>query len=68
MAREPGRAFKRLDLLERVFGFDYEGLERTVDAHIVNLRRKMEVINDKATYIQTVYGIGYKFCELPTAL
>ena len=41
LAQAPGRAFSRLELLERVFGFDYEGLERTVDVHIMNLRKKM---------------------------
>src|SRR5919204_3079714 len=42
LAKEPGRAFSRVDLLERVFGFDYEGLERTVDVHVMNLRKKIE--------------------------
>lgn len=61
MAREPGRAFRRMELVERVFGFDYEGLERTVDAHIVNLRRKLSFDNDQVGFIETVYGVGYKF-------
>ena len=61
LAREPGRAFSRLELLERVFGFDYKGLERTVDAHIMNLRRKLDAESDTIEYVQTVYGIGYKF-------
>jgi DNA-binding response OmpR family regulator len=63
LAKEPGRAFSRLDLLERVFGLDYEGLERTVDVHIMNLRKKIEPDPTRPTYIQTVYGIGYKFAE-----
>ncbi len=66
MAREPGRAFRRMELVERVFGFDYEGLERTVDAHIVNLRRKL--YKDDASYIETVYGIGYKFAAQAQAM
>jgi DNA-binding response OmpR family regulator len=60
---EPGRAFSRLDLLERVFGFDYAGLERTVDVHIMNLRRKIEADPAHPAYLQTVYGVGYKFVE-----
>jgi DNA-binding response OmpR family regulator len=63
LAREPGRAFSRIDLLERVFGFDYEGLERTVDVHIMNLRKKIEPDPAQPSYIQTVFGVGYKFAE-----
>lgn len=64
MALEPGRAFSRLELLERVFGFDYHGLDRTVDAHIMNLRKKMNVDTESQhEYVQTVYGVGYKFVE-----
>lgn len=61
MGREPGRAFTRLELVERVFGLDYDGLERTVDAHIMNLRKKLETTPSHFHYIQTVYGIGYRF-------
>jgi DNA-binding response OmpR family regulator len=61
LMREPGRAFSRLDLLEAVFGRDYEGLERTVDVHVVNLRRKIEADPAHPTYVHTVYGVGYKF-------
>lgn len=68
MAREPGRAFRRMELVERVFGFDYEGLERTVDAHIVNLRRKLNLDNDDTDYIETVYGVGYKFATQAQAM
>lgn len=64
MALEPGRAFSRLELLERVFGFDYHGLDRTIDAHIMNLRKKMDLgIDNQHEFIQTVYGVGYKFVE-----
>ena len=63
LAREPGRAFSRLELLDRVFSFDYEGLERTVDMHVMNLRKKIEPDPSRPTYIQTVYGVGYKFAE-----
>src|SRR5215470_4136231 len=63
LVREPGRAFSRLELLERVFGYDYEGLERTVDVHIMNLRKKIERDPAQPAYILTVYGVGYKFTE-----
>jgi DNA-binding response OmpR family regulator len=61
LARTPGRAFSRLELLERVFGFDYEGLERTVDVHVMNLRKKIEPDPTQPTYVQTVFGVGYRF-------
>ena len=57
----PGRAFSRLDLLESVSGDAYEGYERTIDVHIRNLRTKIELVPSKPRYIQTVYGMGYRF-------
>ena len=63
LIREPGRVFSRFELLEGAFGFDYEGMERTVDVHVMNLRKKIEPNPTQPTYIQTVYGIGYKFAE-----
>ena len=60
LAREPGRAFSRAELVNRVFGMDYEGLERTIDVHLMNLRKKIEEHPDQPMYVQTVYGIGYK--------
>ena len=63
LIREPGRAFSRLELLEQAFGFDYDGLERTVDVHVMNLRRKIEPNLEEPVYVQTVYGIGYKFAH-----
>jgi DNA-binding response OmpR family regulator len=65
LGREPNRAFTRLELVQRVFGFDYDGLERTVDAHIMNLRKKLEPLTGRLTYIQTVYGVGYRFAWEP---
>ena len=61
LAREPGRAFSRLELVQRVFGLDYEGFERTVDVHMMNLRKKIEPSPSEPIYLQTVYGVGYKF-------
>jgi DNA-binding response OmpR family regulator len=60
LAREPGRPFSRFDLLERAFGYDYDGLERTVDVHIGNLRRKIEPDPSQPRYVLTVQGVGYK--------
>ena len=57
----PGRAFSRLDLLERTSGDAYDGYERTIDVHIRNLRSKIEPNPSKPTYVQTVYGMGYRF-------
>lgn len=63
LAKEPGRAFSRLELVERAFGYDYEGLERTVDAHVMNLRKKIEKDHTNPMYVETVYGVGYRFME-----
>ncbi len=57
----PGRAFSRLDLLESVSGDAYEGYERSIDVHVRNLRTKIEQLPSKPRYIQTVYGMGYRF-------
>ena len=57
----PGRAFSRLELLDRIQGTTYEGYERTIDVHIKNLRAKLEPETSKPRYIETVYGVGYRF-------
>jgi DNA-binding response OmpR family regulator len=57
----PGRAFSRLELLDRIQGTTYEGYERTIDVHIKNLRGKLEADASKPRYIETVYGVGYRF-------
>ncbi|MCL5946990.1 MAG: response regulator transcription factor [Chloroflexi bacterium] len=61
LAQVPGRVFTREQLLTRVFGPAYMGTERTVDVHIMNLRRKIERHPDRPEYVHTVYGVGYKF-------
>lgn len=61
MIKQPGRVFSRLELLELAFGFDYQGFERTVDVHVMNLRKKIESDPTQPRYVQTVYGVGYKF-------
>jgi len=58
--QNPGYAFTRSELIEQALGYEYEGLERTLDSHIKNLRRKIEPDYKKPTYIQTVYGVGYR--------
>jgi DNA-binding response OmpR family regulator len=59
----PGRAFSRLDLLEEIQGSRYVGYERTIDIHIKNLRGKIEVDPHHPEFIETIYGVGYRFSE-----
>ena len=61
LAREPGRVFSRAQLIEKALGYDFEGFDRTIDVHILNLRRKLEPDPSHPRYIKTVYGAGYKF-------
>jgi len=65
MAREPGRAFTRSQLLDRVYDAGHDSYDRTVDTHIKNLRRKIEPDPHEPQYILMVYGVGYKFAEPP---
>ncbi|MEZ4518947.1 MAG: response regulator transcription factor [Chloroflexota bacterium] len=60
LVREPGRAFSRQELLDRVFGLTYDGLPRTIDVHVLRLRRKLEPDPQTPLYLQTVYGHGYR--------
>jgi DNA-binding response OmpR family regulator len=60
LAREPGCVFSRTELVTHVFGIDYEGFERTIDVHLMNLRKKIEPSPEQPIYLQTVYGVGYK--------
>jgi DNA-binding response OmpR family regulator len=57
----PGRVYSRLDLLDIIQGVRYEGYERTIDTHIKNLRSKIESDSREPVYIETVYGVGYRF-------
>jgi DNA-binding response OmpR family regulator len=61
MARHPGRVYSRFELINKVQGYDFEGYERTIDAHIKNLRHKIETDSKHPKYICTVFGVGYKF-------
>lgn len=61
LAVNAGKVFSRLQIVEQTQGYTFEGYERTIDAHVKNLRRKLENNPKEPQYIQTVYGIGYKF-------
>ncbi|MBI4757562.1 MAG: winged helix-turn-helix domain-containing protein, partial [Chloroflexi bacterium] len=63
LIQSPGRVFTRLQLLDKVLGLEYEGYERTIDAHVKNLRQKIEADSRNPRYVVTVYGVGYKFQE-----
>jgi len=64
LIREPGRVFSRAQLIEKTLGYDFEGFDRTIDVHILNLRRKLEPDSHHPHYVKTVYGAGYKFLEV----
>ena len=59
LVRTPGKTFTREEIIERVFGYDFDGFDRTVDSHVSGLRRKLDRGGDRK-YIQTVYGVGYR--------
>lgn len=60
LASRPGRVYSRFELISKVQGYDYEGYERTIDAHVKNLRRKLGDDPRRPTYVLTVTGVGYK--------
>ncbi len=63
-ARNPGRTYSRTDLLNLVWGYQFEGYEHTVNSHINRLRGKIETDPGRPRYLRTVWGVGYRFCEL----
>jgi two-component system alkaline phosphatase synthesis response regulator PhoP len=63
LAQHPGQTFTRAQLLDRLHGVAYEGYDRSIDAHVKNLRRKLEANPLEPCYVLTVYGIGYKFAD-----
>jgi len=63
LVAQPGRAYSRMQLLEASQGAAYEGYERTIDAHIKNLRAKLEPDPKAPRYIETVFGVGYRFAR-----
>jgi two-component system alkaline phosphatase synthesis response regulator PhoP len=65
LARQPGRIFTRAQLLDAIHGLAFESYERAIDAHVKNLRRKLEPDPARPRYVLTVYGVGYRFAEEP---
>ena len=65
MARQPGRVFTRAQLLDAVHGEAFEAYERAIDAHVKNIRRKLEPDPRSPHYVQTVFGVGYRVAEHP---
>jgi two-component system, OmpR family, alkaline phosphatase synthesis response regulator PhoP len=63
LARQPGRVFTRSQLLDELHGVAFESYERAIDAHIKNIRKKIEIDPSQPRYILTVYGVGYKFSD-----
>jgi DNA-binding response OmpR family regulator len=63
LAASPGRAFSRQQLLEHAFGFDHYVFDRTIDVHVMNLRKKIEPAPASPAYLKTVYGVGYKLAD-----
>jgi DNA-binding response OmpR family regulator len=61
LAQHAGQTFTRAQLLDRLHGYAYDGFDRSIDAHVKNLRRKLEKDPAQPRYVLTVYGIGYKF-------
>ncbi len=57
----PGRVFSRMDILEETQGTHFEGYERTIDLHVKNIRSKLEQLSNGEKYIETIYGVGYRF-------
>ena len=60
LMENPNHAFTRGELIEKALGYNYEGLDRTVDSHIKNLRKKIEGDPSQPEYIETVFGVGYR--------
>ena len=65
LAQHPGQTYTRAQLLDRLHGIAFDGYERSIDAHIKNLRRKLEPDPAEPRYVLTVYGIGYMFNDEP---
>lgn len=67
LARKPGRAWRRSELLQEVWDYEYEGEQRVVDVHIGQIRKKIEPDADQPSYIKTIRGVGYMFDRRTTA-
>ncbi len=68
LMENPNHAFTRGELIEKALGYSYEGLERTLDSHIKNLRRKIEADPSEPRYIETVFGVGYRMNDAPAVV
>jgi DNA-binding response OmpR family regulator len=64
LARYPGRVYSRFELINHVQGYDFDGYERTIDAHVKNLRKKIEPDPKTPRYVETVFGVGYRLAKL----
>jgi len=63
LVKEPGRVFSRAQIIEKALGYDFDGFDRTIDVHILKLRRKLEPDPRHPRFIKTIYGAGYKLLE-----
>ena len=63
LVKEPGRVFSRAQIIEKALGYDFNGFDRTIDVHILKLRRKLEPDPRHPRFIKTIYGAGYKLLE-----
>ncbi|GIU94199.1 MAG: DNA-binding response regulator [Gaiellaceae bacterium] len=63
LARFPGRVYSRFELINHVQGYDFEGYERTIDAHVKNLRKKIEPDPKHPRFVETVFGVGYRLAK-----
>ena len=63
LARYPSRVYSRFELIHHVQGYEYEGYERTIDAHVKNLRKKIEPDPKHPRYVETVFGVGYRLAK-----
>jgi two-component system alkaline phosphatase synthesis response regulator PhoP len=63
LAEQPGRALTRVEMIEEGLGYSYEGMDRTVDSHIKNLRRKLDEAGGAAHLVETVFGVGYRLAD-----
>jgi two-component system OmpR family response regulator len=67
LASQPGRVYTRDELVEKALGYQFEGYERSIDAHIKNIRRKIEPDSKNPVFVVTIYGVGYRFSGKPDA-
>jgi DNA-binding response OmpR family regulator len=59
----PGKIYSRQEIIDTVFGFDFDGFDRTIDTHIANLRKKLKIADPKNEYVESVYGLGYRLVD-----